>query len=245
MSQTEAIKTPILTYKHPEHENQVDLVGMMHIAEPVYYQTVQEFVDTRVADGAVVHYERSKIPTAQELSAAPPAVRRKVERVLGANREIYGMLGEIDGLVHQSKGLTYRDGWKNHDSTLLETVAGMNRLTVDGLCARVKLAKLAHRIMGPEEMQKILLEQLVDATSKEPKPAGFIETITSIGHKKHVILGRNAVALAAFDAELRNNPAQDLLLLWGARHLQGMNKDVKNRGFVQTHEQYLTAIQPR
>jgi hypothetical protein len=155
------------------------------------------------------------------------------------------MLGEIDGLVTQGKGITYRQEWKNHDSTLLETVVDMNRLTVDGLCMSVKLAKLAHRMVGHEEMQKILLKELSDKTSEKPKAPGFIERITSIGHEKHIVLGRNVIALAAFDTELQTNPAQDLLLLWGAGHLKGMGKEVKNRGFEQTDERYLTAIRSR
>lgn len=41
MPTLEAIQTPILTYQHPEHENRVDMVGTVHIAEPGYYEAVQ------------------------------------------------------------------------------------------------------------------------------------------------------------------------------------------------------------
>lgn len=245
MTTMEAVRSPIITYEHPDHENRVDMVGTVHVAEPDYYVAVQEFVDNRASEGAIVHYELTKTPTAEQLAEAPRAVRRKAERTIAAMRELYGMIGEIDGLIPQNEGIVYRDEWRNHDSTLLEQCATMSRLTVDGLWASVKIVKLATRLAGRDAMQTLMLQQLSEATSGREHTPGLAERLTTIGRDKHVVVGRNAVALAAFDAELRADPTTDILFLWGANHLKSLGQEVRNRGFVQTGERYLTAIHPR
>ncbi len=245
MNGIEGVESPILTYQHPDYENQVDLVGTVHMAEPRYYQAIQEFVDGRVDEGATVHYELTKIPTAEQLAEVPRPVRRRAERVVAAMGELYGMLGEIDGLVPQAKGLAYRDEWKNHDSTLLEQAASMSRLTVDGLWVSVKLVKLATRLLGQGEMQGLMLQQLSDAASDRERKPGLAERLMTIGRKKHVEVARNTIAMTAFDTEIQADPTTDLLLLWGVKHLKGLGQEVRNRGFVQTDERYLTAIHGR
>lgn len=242
MSQIAAVESPIYTYEHPRYENQVDLVGTVHIAEPGYYQEIQEYVDARADEGAVVHYELTKTPSAEELAAAPRAVRRKVERLIPLLRSLYSSVSEIEGLVPQIEAMTLREEWQNHDSTLLEQVADMSRLTIDGLWVATKVMRGATRILGKEEMQALMLQQLSKATSEEEYRPGMVERLTTIGRNEHNLHRRNRRALAAFDKELEDDPAKDIVLLWGAAHLKELRHRVEVRGFVQTAEQRLVAI---
>lgn len=240
MSEIQNIISPVVTYEHAKYQNRIDLVGTVHIAEPVYYQELQDFVDSRESQGATVHYEATPYPTPEQLAVAPRHVRRKVERISAVMGEFYGMLGEIDGLVTQTKGLTYRDSWENHDKTVLEMVEEMTRLTIDGLWAGVKLAKLANRLVGPDESQALMLQMLSNATAE--KKVGLGERLTYFGREKHVVNARNVIALTALDEALETNRKQDMLLLWGAGHVEGLGEGVEKRGFVQINKRQLTAI---
>lgn len=241
MTKNQSIKTPILTYEHTERGNRVDLVGMIHVAEPAYYEAIQGFVDRRAHEGAVVHYEGVKRVSKEQFRQAPRQVRQNAALSRMALRDLYHMVSDVDGLVHQGKGITYRKEWKNNDATILDQGASMSRLAVDSLYASTRILKLVNRVVGKEMMHQLLRESLRGIDESDGKPRG-IRRIGAASREDFVIRKRNEIAIAALDEELHDNPDTDVLLMWGAGHLPGMSHEVENRGFVQTDEQYLTAI---
>ena len=232
------ISSPIHTFRHPEHRNHVTLIGTCHLAEPEYFDTIQNITNEQHDAGAAVHYERVRCSSPHAEATAPRLVQRNVRLLRqvtqGADQEVAEMLG----LVHQSAALTYPDTWENHDISELVAASYMNTTSLFVLAKLAKLsAYVASRTPTEVRAQEFLAAMQFASRSTELPNMPFFGSLFATTRTR-----RNDIALAAADQELQNNPATDLTLLWGSDHLAGLGEGFEARGFEKIDEQAIVAI---
>lgn len=240
-----AVLTPVHDYEHPDQDTIVTLVGMVHFAQPGYYREVQTVIAEREREGATVHFEGVSGAPEEDLEAASRSTQTKVERLREILSNIYGWF-DGTGLVAQTDELTYGEDWENHDVTDLELVQEMGSLTFRRFTTAIGLVT---RLVGnaePEARRRFALgtarslaHELDPETAKKWLPRLLLGNIDDV-----ILHHRNGVALDAVDAQIAEDPASGLVLVWGAKHLEGLGNGLEDRGFVRTGEDHLKAIDP-
>ncbi len=243
----QAVQTPIHTYTHPWYESQVDLIGMIHIAQAPYYDTIQTIIDTKEAEGAAVHYEKIKQNTPEEHANADPLTIAKASQLRTMMKGIYGILEDLDlGLVKQLDSLTYPEHWQNHDATELDIASRLGSFTVMRHVGLIKLITSGFNLLdGDEERQQkrdILLKALHSATQEESPREKLIKKVLFGSLDDTILDYRNNIALRAYDRQQRVDPKAATVLIWGAGHLKGLGAGLARRGYKKVHEQKLVAI---
>lgn len=238
------ITTPVQFYTHPEYENQVSLFGMIHIAQPHYYQGIQTWVDWTDKGGAVIHYERVKRATSEELQASPRSVRAKAAHMESFMKSLYGWFDSF-GLVKQSEAMTYRPHWENHDASILDLAERIGSSVIRRNLIAVKVIELMFRRTGPDTKQDFLVSALHNILSDDNGHEDTKRRLSGIlvGNSDGAVVDyRNDIALTAFDDQQRVAPGSDVTLIWGAGHLPGLGKGLENRGYTKAYEERVVAI---
>jgi hypothetical protein len=232
------IETPHLSYVRPDTDDRVDLVGLVHYAEPRYYEQVQAIIDDRTAQGAVVHYETVKSVSQSEYDAAPRRVRRNIKRIDAIFRSI-ASLAEGAGLVGQVDSLVVRDGWELHDVDEVSLSTDLNGLALSGLAMLAKMGSILARI-APAEVKRDVVVQVLSTSEVH---TGSLALRTLYDPNIAVLLDdRNGTALTTADRHFASSVGSGLVLPWGAEHLEGLAAGFESRGFTKIAEQTLTAI---
>ncbi len=236
------VSTPVHEYTHPEFENQITLMGMIHIAQESYYRSVQEMIAGHEAGGAIVHYEGVK-DVRPSTADIPEAHIEKADRLKAVMSSIYGWF-ENSGLSLQTEVLEYSEDWENHDSTLIELAGRMSNLSSRRLSRFIGFYDHLFEDMKPEQQQKLVLKfaQAMERGLSKDRQMGWASRLL-LGNLKGPILDyRNDIALAALDEASAADPESDFVLVWGAGHLRGLGKGLVKRGYQKVDEDKVQAI---
>lgn len=235
-----AITTPIHTFIHPEFESQVNVIGMMHVAQPNYYRIIQAIVDHRDNAGAIVHYEGIKSMSADDLASAPRSVVIKAEYSRDIFQQVYSWFDEV-GLVRQKNALNYHKHWENHDMTESELLDRLNGFALRRQRTLTNFLGKMHRKAEYEARQEFILS-ILKKTMDSDRTNNWMAKLLLGVQNEIIIDDRNAIALSAFDEQQQADPEADVVLLWGAGHLPGLGVGLQKRGFVKVDVQKVTAI---
>lgn len=237
-SEKTAIETPIVTYRHRDRKNRVSLVGMIHIAQPAYYESIQEFVDTRAAEGAFVHYERVKNMSPAVTQRLGPDLRRRIGLLKGLANSPYALFEGMN-VVRQRDALVCREEWQNHDALVAGVACRLSFGRLAVFNAAVGVAKGVFSRLSDDQRLMVVkgsLEKILDSSPE------YVAS-RAAGKVGRVILGyRNDIALNAFDGQQSTHPGSDVVLVWGAGHVPGLGAGLEARGYEKTGVQMMTAI---
>ncbi len=231
-------QTPLCEFDHPATGSSIGFAGMVHIGDPQYFDVVEDYVTRREVAGSLVHYERMMPPTAEELveSGLDPAL---VERFGTGVEGTFNFLGKRLGLRFQLDSMQYGEAWENHDIPRLELMRllgakGVERFTEKG----EKLVDLEDKI-GSDLTLKIM-----SGTLRHISLVSMLSKLSPKNRREDRIVTdrRNEVALLAIDEALRREPERDITLLWGAMHLPGIGKGLRQRGYKLNSTQWLNAF---
>ncbi|HTE57134.1 MAG TPA: hypothetical protein VK694_00160 [Verrucomicrobiae bacterium] len=242
-AETGAVTTSIHTYVHREYENQVDVIGAIHVAQLPYYEAIQGLIDSKHDDnGAVVHYEQIIKNTPEEFQQAGRAVRARAECVRVMMRGVYGLFGDLEewGLVKQTSAITLRDDWQNYDATEIDLARRLSSFALRRHTLFVRGMKWLYEDMDPEERQKMVKEALMDREERPFSPRILKLLIGDLS--KQIVDYRNDIELEAVDGQIQDDPETDMVLLWGEGHLKGLGQGLLGRGFVKVDEDKLVAM---
>ena len=210
------IELPVETFRHPDTESSISLVGMVHTAKPCFYQSVGEYVQIREESGSTVHYERSTLPSKQELETYPHWVQKlapKFDKAVSALTKATIK----DGVVSQYNNdkLRFKDVWEIHD---------MNKADIA-------------RSLGPAKTMyaAVMLEReaaIENGDKKDRLPFYAMRAKLVLRMLDTVILDeRNAVAVKGIEMTLIEKPDQDITLLWGSCHIPGIANGITKIGY--------------
>lgn len=241
MSEEWKVATPIDSFANPATGSQIDVVSMIHVGAPSYYQNLGRYIVARQEEGFTVHYEA--ITESDKKTETVGPLERIKQRILFAERdhldEAYALVMEHSCYtVQDDTELFLEDGSENHDMSATEIVSHMGLLThiIEWSSTRKlrhKLEKAARR--GPEEINEYifgLIKNSVDMAASG-----------KAGNKRRdkvVVNMRNQAALGGIDSVLKENADARLVLVWGMGHFAGLQSGLIERGYDHSSRQETT-----
>jgi hypothetical protein len=229
-----SLAVPVREYSQPGTAT-IAVVGMVHWADPDFYNKALNYVEHRESLGSIIHYELVDQPNPQETI---PEADLDVLLKLG----MFGLAAANPAVVN----FPPRNHWENHDVTLIGLAESLDRRAVafsvvSSLATAVKAAFPRHPgNSARRELINTLNKALrISAGLEEKNPVlDWLDgnTETAIIHK------RNEVALRAIDRHVKKRAQVPLTLTWGAAHLAGIGRGLEGRGYQLASEMPLTAI---
>ena len=233
------LETAIATYTNDKGQV-VELVSAVHVGERKYYQTL----DKRFAGYDSLLYEMVK-----PKNAPAPLPGQRSDSMISAFqmllKDVLELEFQLDAVDYQAKNFVHAD-LDAETFTRLQSERGENLFT---LMLRTMLDELSRPTQAPEVT---LTELIVAFTSPdrarhlkmmlgrqfediEKKVAGFE------GPGGSVILGeRNRKAVAVIKERVAKGEKK-IGLFYGAAHMAGIEKDLKEMGFKRTGTEWVTA----
>ena len=237
------IQTPILAFRHPDTKSQIDAVGMVHVADRSFYDTVIGYTSGREAEGAFVYYEGVKQADAEEVSKAHVETQQLLQswrdvKVGGASLQARAL-----DLVHHSEVIDYRGNghWENHDMTDLALIQRMGAASAKKL---IHASTRQNELAIPEKVGRLVRflvrKSLIMATKSlanpdAPRRQAPYEAVTRDE--------RSDFVLQAVGAQLEKDPTSHIVLLWGTQHIPQFTDNLRQRGYSLVDHTWLNAIQ--
>lgn len=235
--QGRVIQAPQLVYSHLATGRRVTLIGMVHVAEPRFYDEVKVVVANCEANGAVVHAEGSGKTLAEEVLTGITEAEAEVIRELQRGELLKAHRLPLFGWADQNMAmLPYPDSWQFIDLSRLDVI----RLT--GTDVLMRTYRDLNNLMdwAETDTKKPHLCRLSIAMGFRKYASNSRRVQKKLDLPEHRVLvdQRNKVAMAAV-----HGSAQDVVLVWGTKHLPGMEEDLREHGFVRVDEFWRTVFQ--
>lgn len=235
--QGNALQTPVVFYRHPETSREVVIVTTLHIGEIGYFPSLQEVIDSR--QNHVVLYEairRLRPEQAQTITSDEFAVAKTIDFDFTLRMAMMSSLGLVS--QYHAGGLICRESWINTDMTMPELLKSFVQ-------REIKPSKGGDL----EWASSPLATWLFDAILHNYVP--FTLTIKFVGlalpqwhRRKKIILGRrNEIAAAAIQQYVQEG--RDVIAIWGADHLKGIERYILAAGFVAKRREWFDAYHSR
>lgn len=235
------LTTPITTYQSQETGSRVDLVGTVHLAQPEYYTELQQFVDSRFKEDAVVQYERVRSCTLLEYQQLDINDREKIKHIYELLEGVYGLL-DVPGLVKQIDAIKYHDNWQNIDITEGDLARSINNSTLIRHLGAISIIVTSFNKLDPVTRSKKIVDALTSIDNPKTIRKRIVEGVLLGSLNKPFVKDRNLIALKGLDSQHVINPEANVVLLWGSDHLPGLEKGLMRRSFKKVDEQKLIAI---
>ncbi|MFV2019340.1 hypothetical protein [Micromonospora sp. LOL_023] len=222
------VRTPITPFTHPDSGRRIIVVSTAHYGEAAYYHTLLNEITAYQHDGFTVHYENSHH---QRPDDQPTTTEQTVLAELTDMRELGALRMSALGWVYQP-AILHRPDWHRTDLTDLDII----------------------RLVGTETMRRYINRHLKLLTWPDHQPWGFArhQALFAFGNRlaarlptpnptrtakadplTHVLLHtRTQTAIDAATAT-----TDDLVMVWGARHLPGITTALTTAGYQADHDQ--------
>ena len=235
------IQTPVVFYEHPGTKKIVALVATIHIAEQEYFDNLQKIINDLGANGYKVLFEKvGKLTPEEEQSFTPK--ERGIWKQLDFLSSIIQHLADIMSLKHQSSGLTYGPSWINTDMKMHDVIRLLADHDVDFFKGKdIKSFKIdkSNEAQIKWLFDKIfchfilvmIIASVIGRFSKRDK-----------GMKKVILERRNDIAFKGITEHLPNH---NVVSIWGAAHLRGIEALLKKEGFKEIRKEWFTAYHVR
>ncbi|MFC1608949.1 hypothetical protein ACFL2R_01650 [Patescibacteria group bacterium] len=229
------IQTPVVFYENPETKRRVVFIGMIHIAESVYFSAVQQLIDLIESHGECqVLYEMVQ-PLSDEEKVSLSEKERIIFREMTAKIGSVKQLADLVGLQYQKDGLKYRSSWVNTDLRMYELVTAF---------AQRKRVVWGKSNFSLDDVSEAEAEKVIDFFLKHMVLINYLADLVGFFSPKvkdfnDLILGkRNDVAIQGIRRCIEN---EDVVTIWGAKHLPGIEKQLKAMGFQESERMWFTA----
>lgn len=241
------ITTPIDSFINLETGSQVELVSLVHVGTPQYYQQLGRYIMGKQDEGFTVQYEEVASEAIPDKSGRLDRVKMRIQRARMdqvANGYVAIELGS--GYTAQDYDQLFRtEGSERRDITDLDAIQKSSLLTLALVYAEARLSARKLKEVARKSPDKMddkvfdIIKSNVDGVSKKkllPRPGN-----------KVTIKMRNQAALEGVDDALVNDQAARLVLIWGLGHLAGLEAGLLERGYehVERHEVDLAVHMPR
>ena len=236
------LQTPVIFYEHPITKRIVVFVATIHLGEPEYFVELQKCIDSLASGGYKVLFERVQKLTPEEEECLTDKERR-VSRQLQALFELVQEIGKIMSLQHQKSGLTYDAAWINTDVSQYELI----QLLASQNVTLLKKEKGFEELFN-DEVGKLAVRWLVNKLFDGFIAVAVISYVASLFSSnkrriRRIILdNRNEVGLRGINECLSRG---NVVTIWGAGHLRGIEKSLKDCGFREVRRAWFTAYNIR
>ena len=242
---SEGLQTAVVVYSKPDQDQEVVLVGMIHVAEERFFRTVLTMLDAVESLGGAVVYEGVGRPTPEQmagLTQEEAAVFRMFEQMFNAQRA----MAKSAGLVYQKDALPLKDSWINADVPLLETVRQMLKRNLVkymfGMLHGTEVRLLVKDDLDPmAEFVADVLFRNVHLMSLLYLPVFLLPKVRNM--KRLILDERNVAGFQGIMEALKCH--DQVISTWGAAHLSGIGKMLEQEGFAVTGTTWNTVYRYR
>jgi hypothetical protein len=228
----DVLQTPVTFYRHPGTGRRITLISTVPVGSGDYYTGLADLITELTDAGAIVHSERPMLYRLEDLVDHTVSNQEtdiidlmiEEEELVQAGAALLGWRRQVDDLPVQ-------DDWQLHDLTVVQII----------------------RLVGATRLHELVLRRRdeLGATVGVGADAGLQAAVgifwrmaampaTAGRHwpGDDVLVGqRTQSALAAAAGTDR-----DIVLLWGIRHLPGLDAGIRGLGFTQTGSQYRSVL---
>lgn len=236
------LEVAISTFRHPRTQVEVQLYGVVHVADPDYYAAVQRDLDR--CD--VVLYELIKSERAEQASQA--------ELELGREVDLGRTLADLLGFEHQLEALDYsRRHWVHADLSheQVQAALGEPQLLERDIFGRPSDAETSAQLRdvirqakgfgkavldvfpGLRVKAKHTLAELLCEDEGQPRPHNRRNDV--------IIYQRNAHVLQLLQRQLRSRGSGRIAIFYGAGHHADLAARLRKLGWKQTTKRWLPA----
>lgn len=240
------VDTSILTYRNSKGQT-VDLVSAVHVAAPTYYSTLNK----RFRSYDAVLYELvlpdemvgQRLPSELDTDSGVSGLQSMIARSLGLSTQLAKVDYSPVNFVHADltqNGLSQRMAQRKESllSYLMKVMASSNSIDQNALgVSEQELAQLDFNAM---------LSGRTSAADRRTLRKLLAATLTQSGGVLHalgdtaIIAERNKAALKVLDREVADGK-QRLALFYGAAHMPDLQKQLEQKGWRKTGEEWIRA----
>lgn len=234
------IETPVVFYEHPETKRRIVFIATIHLAEAEYFVALQRLIES--LSGYKILFEGvGKLSPQEEqaLTEKERGVARHFDYIFGIVRKI----GEAMSLQYQKECLAYESSWVNTDMRMYNLI----RLFAQHDVCLFKKEKDFDELFGDESAQ-LFTRWFVNKLFSRFVPVAVIIGVLSFFSrdkrlaKKFILETRNEEAIRGINVHLAEG---DVVTIWGAAHLRGIEKRLKQVGFREVRCEWFTAYHVR
>lgn len=215
------LQTPHVILRHP-NGHIVQVIGVLHYALPTTWKAINKRLKLLAERGWGVHYEQVK--AVPDMTTREQSIHRQLQQIRAMLGKKLGRLGA----VYQKEGIVYPRGALNTDTTIREVYASY-RGSLLALAARVKLARVIFQLT-PASTVVGLLESGAAQDSSDGAGAIFDDKV--------LLDLRNAIAVAYCVSAT----PQNVVMVWGAAHVDGIVSLLQKRGYRVTGHHWTTML---
>ncbi len=226
------IQTPIISYSRPADRRKIALMGTIHIAEKEYFSILQNIIG---------HFENKcgfKILYEGLRPDEDPSNNEEEKKIWSQMERFFNMLNfasERSGLAYQMNGLEYqnnKENWVNSDMQAGELIRllaadGITSKEIDKFFPAFERAGSFLNNIRLSELFPYIMDFCLRNMGLLALLSYFLPNRSPI--LKHIIESRNRVALQKIKEYLQLG--DNILAIWGASHLRGLEKGIKKMGF--------------
>ncbi len=234
------IETPVVFYENPETKRKIVFIATIHLAEPEYFALLQRLIES-LSDHKILFEGVGKLSPQEEqaLTKKERGVARHFDYIFGLMRKI----GEVMSLQYQKEGLAYDSSWVNTDMRLYDLIRSFAQYDIRLL----KKEKGLDELFGDESAQLFTRWFFNKLFSRFIPVVVIIGAITFFSRdkrlaKKFILEARNEEAVRGIDIHLAEG---NVVTIWGAAHLRGIEKRLKRAGFREVRCEWFTAYHIR
>ncbi len=243
-----ALQTAITTYEHPSGK-QLDLVAAVHIAEPEYYQQLNEYFTALDAVLYELVAEPDQRPTPDTAAASPLSF---IQRAMAGFLDVSFQLEHVDYLA---ENFIHAD----LSPAELDAIMAAKNESFFTMFLSLAMAEMANeqaaREAGQMSTSAFTYFSLMNAMAAEDRGQAFKYLFASeLGRadtllaqpeaeESLTILGdRNKAALRVLEQTLNDSAAEHLAIFYGAAHMSGLERVItQEMGFKRTGTKWLDA----
>jgi hypothetical protein len=219
-------------YKNARTGHEITILGAIHVAHRSFWDTTHATLNQAAVEGEV-HYEAV-------LAADPDVVlsddlQAKIDNLKKLTSESL-IFADLTGLTYQGHAINFKEhtDWKNIDEDIVSIAKNLDSATL----ARGASTELVDTTKSIDELVTqgkgmLFLLRNIGLMSK----IGGIIRIFRDEKKMDLLTSRNATAISAAVTAEKN-----VTMFWGAAHLKGMNKLLRNAGYTLEGDRWTVAI---
>lgn len=224
------LQTPVRYYRHPITGRRITLVGTMHVGEARYYNELRGVIAEEVSNGAIVQCEGSSQSLAADL-AAPDLTDQERDALTALQRLDTLTRKRIAALgwVHQLEAMPNEPGWDRIDLGALEVLRlGDVDVVLRGVRRACRGLDWADDNTSAPNLFRLQIAVVYRLAASDSR---LLQRRLAQKANAVVLHRRTAVALEGLHETQR-----DTVLIWGAKHLPGMDADLAARDYICSRE---------
>lgn len=250
--------TPIACYEHPETGRQVDLIGMIHLAQPDYFRRINRLLGQydkilfEMVGGEdvpeLVRLLREPITSEEDLER----IREISEKMMKSLHLISRINGWFQMRVAQRTGLSeqsylidygrsnmvfadmtaeqYDAAMKSEQNAVLKSFKEL--FFMEGMPLGDQIISTYQMLAGAEPAA--LYSMLAFCSYPGPE---------SVDENSVIIAQRNAVCVSVLDRETADPQVKRVAVLYGALHLPGIDRMLRERGYRLKAVRWMRALE--